>query len=845
MADTGSPPATEEATTRPAHDAGRVVALAAVLGATTVALAIGPLGGVGPLPGFGVPWLVLALAYAAAESLPIHFEHRRETVSISLSTIPLVVGLYSVAPVALVGARVLGSAASLVLHRRQAPIKLGFNLAQMSLEVAVAVTVFRALDPGGPTEVASWVAALAAALAGDAVSTVSLTAAISIYERRWQPAVLGSLLVGTGAAVVDTALALVVVVLLAAQPLAVGLLGVVALLLLASYRVHSSLRDKHQTLEQLYEFGVRMADAVLEGTLERSVLDQAMEVLHAESAWLHLTPAGGQAVLVAMTADGEIDVTPGPVTGAVADLDRRAHEAGRAHLVDLPDDHQAIVAPLVGPSGRLGTLVVRDRRGDVRHFSPADVRIFTTLANHAGAALENAGLFERLRLQAAASEHASLHDGLTGLPNRALFRRRLDQSLESGGSVAVLLLDLDRFKEVNDTLGHHHGDELLREVGGRLRGALRQGDTVARLGGDEFALLLPDIVDRDTAVTVARTVLAVLNRPFSVADVDIDVGASIGVALAPEHGTDAAELLQRADVAMYNAKADQSAVEVYQAESDAHTPERLALVRELRQAIEAGHLDVHYQPQVDLRTDEVVGVEALVRWYRPGRGWTPPDEFVGVAERTGLIGPLTRFVLGTALDQAAEWRAAGWPLRMSVNLSARSLLQRDLIDEVAHALRRSGVPASGLCLELTETSVMADPRRTTEALRRLGDLGITIAVDDFGTGHSALGYLRRLPVGEIKVDKSFVLAMSQSASDQAIVRTIVDLAHNLGLPVVAEGIEDDAADHALRAIGCDVGQGYLYSRPLPAPELTRWLRARSPRATNVVALPVPGTGSVA
>jgi predicted signal transduction protein with EAL and GGDEF domain len=333
----------------------------------------------------------------------------------------------------------------------------------------------------------------------------------------------------------------------------------------------------------------------------------------------------------------------------------------------------------------------------------------------------------------------------------------------------------------------------------------------------------------------------VLQRPFSLAEVDIDVGASIGVAMAPEHGRDASELLQRADVAMYTAKLDQTSVEVYQAESDAHTPERLVLVRELRQAIETGALEVHYQPQLDLASGDITGVEALVRWNRPGKGWEQPDEFVSVAERTGLIGALTRYVLDTALAELATWRAAGWSLRMSVNLSARSLLQRDLIDEVAGSLRRAGVPADALCLELTETSVMGDPRRTTDALQRLHDLGITIAVDDFGTGHSSLSYLRRLPVGEIKIDKSFVLALASSESDAAIVRSIVELAHNLGLPVVAEGIEDAATERILRHIGCDLAQGYYFARPMPAEQLGRFLDDRAALEANVVALPLPAS----
>jgi diguanylate cyclase (GGDEF)-like protein len=842
MPEAGVAPAAVAPPGQPAAGTARVLVLAAVLAGTALALTAGPIRAFDGPAGFVVPWIVLAVAYAASESFPIHLEHRREAVSITLSSVPLVVGLYAAGPVGLVAARVLGSAASLVLHRRQRGFKLALNLAQMWLETAVGVCVFRALGGGDPTDVSSWAAAFAAAMAGDAVQTASLTAAISLYERRWQPAVLASLLPGTVANLVDAALALVVVVLLDAQPLAVLLLGVVALLLLGSYRVHSSLREKHQTLEQLYEFSVTMAAAVRDGALEAAVLERAVEVLHADEAWLVLCPPEGEPQLTRLAAGAGIQTGVLPAGGPEAAAHRHVHDAGDVELVDLPGGREGIAAPLTGPSGRLGTLAVVERSGEVRHFSAGDVRVFTTLANHAAAALENAGLVVRLREQAAANEHAALHDSLTGLPNRTLFHRRLAANLDAGEPVAVLLLDLDRFKEVNDTLGHHHGDELLREVGSRLRSTLRERDTVARLGGDEFAILLPGIVGQDTAVAIARTVLTVLQRPFAVAEIDIDVDASIGVAIAGEHGTDSSELLQRADVAMYAAKLDQTAVEVYQQESDAYTPERLALVRELRQAIEAGALEVHYQPQVSLLGGDVVGVEALVRWHREGAGWARPDEFIPVAERTGLIGALTSHVLETSLAQLAVWRAAGWPLRLSVNLSARSLLQRDLVDEVAGALRRTGVPPEALCLELTESSVMADPRRTTEALNRLRDLGITIAVDDFGTGHSSLSYLRSLPVAEIKIDKSFVLALATSPGDEAIVRSIVDLAHNLGLPVVAEGIEDEATARILRDISCDVAQGYHFGRPVPAADLGAWLLDRTPVATNVVPLPLPLSG---
>jgi diguanylate cyclase (GGDEF)-like protein len=416
-----------------------------------------------------------------------------------------------------------------------------------------------------------------------------------------------------------------------------------------------------------------------------------------------------------------------------------------------------------------------------------------------------------------------MHDALTGLPNRTSFHQQVDDRLAASGRGAVLLLDLDRFKDVNDTLGHENGDALLREVGGRIRSVLRDGDVVARLGGDEFAILLPDVDGPEAATSVARSVVAVLERPFTLADVTVGVGASIGVALAPLHGADATVLLQRADVAMYTAKTDQSGVELYDLERDDHTTQRLALVGELRAAIAEGGLQVHYQPQIDLATGRVLGAEALVRWIHPTLGFVPPDDFIPVAEQAGLIGGLTKVVLTTALAECARWRSAVPDLRMSVNLSARSLLHASLPDEVAAALAEVGLPAAALCLELTETSVMLDPRRTIPTLNRLHALGITIALDDFGTGHSSLAYLKQLPIGEIKIDKSFVLGMTEDRFDEAIVCSIIDLARHLLVPVVAEGIEELAVGERLRAAGCAFGQGYGYARPMPAPQFTEWL----------------------
>ncbi|NYI41233.1 putative bifunctional diguanylate cyclase/phosphodiesterase [Demequina lutea] len=420
----------------------------------------------------------------------------------------------------------------------------------------------------------------------------------------------------------------------------------------------------------------------------------------------------------------------------------------------------------------------------------------------------------------------SLHDALTGLPNRTLLTdrlyRALEEGLHAGSTTGLLLIDLDRFKEVNDTFGHHYGDELLAKIGPRLRAHVRQGDTIARLGGDEFAVLLPGVGDRATAVVIADALQHALEVPFQVAGVDLDVEASIGIVLSGEHGDDTTTLLQRVDIAMYVAKAEHLGVFVYDPDADSHSPGKLALLGELRRAIENDELLLHFQPQVSIDTGEVTGAEALVRWQHPTRGLVYPDDFVPLAERTGLIGPLTGFVLNAAVIQAKAWSDAGQPLPVAVNLSVRNLSDEDLPRQVAALLKAHQLPASLLKLEVTESAIMFDPVGAARVLRQLADLGVEISIDDFGAGYTSLGQLKSLPVTEFKIDKSFVMNMNQDASDALIVHSVVDLGHHLGLTIVAEGVENPAALEQLAAYGCDNAQGYYLCRPVPVDAFDDW-----------------------
>jgi diguanylate cyclase len=429
--------------------------------------------------------------------------------------------------------------------------------------------------------------------------------------------------------------------------------------------------------------------------------------------------------------------------------------------------------------------------------------------------------------QAAENQHQALHDALTGLPNRALLRDRTDQAIHQADRelipAALLLLDLDRFKEVNDTLGHHHGDQLLVQVGERLRGRLREVDTVARLGGDEFAVLLPRIETAEGAVAVAGKLQAAFDEPFMLNDLALDVEASIGVALYPEHGSDPDELLQHADIAMYVAKDTHAGFMVFDPKQDQHSPRRLALLGELRRAIEQQQLVLHYQAKVDAHNGQILGVEALVRWQHAEYGLLSPGDFIPLAERTGLIGPLTHYVLDKALRQCQQWRDAGHELSVAVNVSARSLLDLAFPDQVASLLARWDLPARLLLVEITESTIMADPTHALEILSRLNTMGVQVAIDDFGTGYSSMAHLKTLPVQELKIDRSFVSQMTSFTRDAVIVRSTVDLARNLGLRVVAEGVEDAVTLRELEALGCDAIQGYYINRPVPADDLIHWL----------------------
>jgi diguanylate cyclase (GGDEF)-like protein len=446
---------------------------------------------------------------------------------------------------------------------------------------------------------------------------------------------------------------------------------------------------------------------------------------------------------------------------------------------------------------------------------------------------------KRMQLQMAEIERRAYFDDLTGLPNRTLFHHSIEAALDEAddrnGRIAVLMMDLDRFKEINDTLGHHLGDALLQELAIRVARVLPEGDTLARLGGDEFALLLTDAHEAQALETVAQ-IQEQLLQPFVLGELLISVEASVGIAIAPEHGRDQATLLQHADVAMYVAKGTGAGSSIYDPEKDTNDARQLALVGELRSAIEQDELTLCFQPKVNVETRTISGVEALVRWNHPEQGLLMPDVFVPLAERTGLIRPLGRYVLERAIEQCARWREANLDLHVAVNLTMPDLLDLDLPPYVDELLQRHNVPASTLELEITEGTISADPVRVFQVVTGLGEMGVRLAIDDFGTGYSSLAYLKDLPVDALKIDKSFVMNMENDLSDATIVRSTIDLGRNLGLDIVAEGVESDAAWEALRAFGRTYAQGYFISKPIPVAELEEMM-ANGPWARNSLDAP--------
>ena len=829
---------------------GRVAALSVLLSAASLAF-LGTMlltTGLSSAHGLIVAWFpVLLVMFGLTEGFVIHVRVRRGGHAMSVTEIPMILALLAVDPFLAVLARTLGGAAGLVLLRRQRGFKLIFNVALVSLQGTGAVLIYGGLaGPGaglaGPRE---WLAAYAAMLGADLLAILLVTAVICLHDDPTEWRRLPSAMRGLSLVVVSTSIALISALAVAQDPWAVTLLAVVSCVIYLGYRGYVRQSQGHAQVEQLYAFTSALDSSLDMDQLTRVILDRIRDELRGTVAEL-IVPADRGRPGVRLRLSGHSSVAEQPYGELPTDAWWLPAAAGQPVLIreqdkvtsrrpGQPGDGMAVPVP-VG-DGVTAVLLVTDSLPDVGTFTGEHLRLLQAMANHASVALANARLVERLRDEVSEKEHLALHDPLTGLPNRRQLHRllgaTLDQDKSRGASdaavpcTAVMMMDLDRFKEINDALGHETGDALLREIGNRLRRWLADRGTVARLGGDEFAMLV-SVGTAEQAAGIAQELVRELERPVQLGHLTLHPRASIGIALAPDHGHDPGSLLRRADVAMYAAKESRSGVRTYQADEDRNSPQRLALIGDLRRAIENDEITLAFQPKVDPATGAVVGAEALARWQHREHGSISPDLFIPLAEHSGLIRPLTLHVLRTALRDRADWHRRGHDLHIAVNLSPNTLLDDTLPDVIVRLLAQYGVPASALTLEITETTLMADPTGSLATLDRLHGLGVQISIDDFGTGYSSLGRLRELPIHEVKIDKSFVQNAAGDHRDRALVRSTVELGHALGLQVVAEGVEDADTYTFLAGEGCDIVQGYFISEPLPGAEFTGWLQDSQP-----------------
>ncbi len=794
------------------------------------------------LPGrFGsLPVLLAVFAvFLVAERISLRIEVQQQTWMIMPTDIPLVLGLFLLSPLGLLAARVL-SGLSLMLDKRLMRGKQIYNAGVFTIEVGVAEIVYRSVEQVSIKDPSTWLLTLGAVVAANFASALMVAFAIfatgHLDRHRVVSLVLPSLLTAS----LNTTIGLIALLVIDVNPLGAVLFAGLALVFAVAYRAYGRSLRQHENLGRVYEFSRYIERARSDPAMFGDAVAHAREILNGSAAQLWIRSAGAaESVLITVAASGKprTEVVRDGEADPLRNAAMHSRRSRRFVTRDVQDTRtrsalvergaeEAIVTPLRAGDQVLGTLELIDRQGQLASFGEDDLRLLDSLATHLTSAIENQQLLDRLR-------HAAYHDRLTDLPNRGRLAQAIDEAIAAvgtgGGNVVLCQLDIDRFKEVNDSLGHSWGDQLLVRLGERLRATVPREAMVARVGADEFAILTT-AVDAGAAEAAATALRDAVSKPYSLAGLTIDVGVAVGVVLAPEHAGDADALMRRVDIALSNAKSTGRPVAVYHQTMDQESLRRLQLITQLREALDTGQVVVRYQPKVALRTRELIGVEALVRWNHPEYGQVRPDDFVGLAEVTGLILPLTMYVLKTSLAQVRQWLDRDLRIGVAVNLSARTLVDNSFPERVAELLCEHQVPAEMLTFELTESSVMSDPERMKPVLHRLHALGVGLSIDDFGIGYSSMAQLRRLPVDEVKIDKEFVLSMGTDLGDLAIVRAIIELGHSLGLRVVAEGVEDELARDLLVGNDCDVIQGYLVSRALEPERLDAWITARtSPR----------------
>ena len=823
----------------------RALGLRALVGAMGLAAVAcwSPLvrGGVAELPELWRIGLVVALM-ASCELGALHLRFGRDTCTITWSEAGVLIGLVLVPSPWLA---VLGPLATALPHvlQRVPLVKAGYNAAVLAAGATLALAVVDVVAGAGPVDLdapRSWAALAAATVVYSCWNNMAVDAAISLSTGRSLREVTGRGMLLKLVVLVGNTLAGLTLVTSTWTGRSVVLVPAALVLLWVAYRGYHRAQEERDVWQELYG-ATKDVDLLDERCVAAAAVERAGRLFHADAVEMVLSPHGDQQPVV-VRSDGADDDADGPP----ADL-ARFGEDGQSRAVQVAGSAITwLVVPLHGLERQLGSLHLGFARAVPK--TQRSQQVLGTFVHGVETSLQNARLYGEMRRQADRSAHEAAHDSLTGLGNRSLLHARTVEAIAAaerdGTLCALLLLDLDHFKVVNDTLGHAAGDELLRTVGQRLERATRPVDTIARLGGDEFAVLLRGLPPAEDADTVARHLLKVLGEPVVHDGLRLVVEGSIGVAVSPADGTEVTDLLRHADVALYQAKESRGAVARYRSDRDVSSVDRLTVVAELRNALVRDELVLHYQPQVDLRTGEVDGVEVLTRWQHPVRGLLGPAEFVEVAEQSGLVRDFTLHILERGVAECASWAEQGARVRLAVNLSARNLLDVGLPHDVAAILARHGLPASQLVLEITETVVMTDLDVVEQVLAQLRALGVGLSVDDFGTGYSSMAFLKRIAVNEIKIDRSFVAQLLVDDGDAAIVRATIGLAHSLGLRVVAEGVEEADVAQALRELRCHVGQGWHFGRPGDSASVRALLRLsplrvvpamREPQSSVVVA----------
>jgi len=809
--------------------------------ATGALLLFGPLNGTGPVRVL-IPQpemlAVFCVLWAAAIWAPVSVHYRGNTGIIVLDAVPLTIGLVFLSPsLVVLGCVVAETFVFAVVHRQQL-FKIFFNAASVAFSTSVATIIFRELlGTQSPVSLRGWAAIVAALCAKELISTFNFRLVTRLAGQTSERRTGSQLTTRVMFLAANVCLAIVVLDSVWFSLRAIIPFVLVGALIIVAYRGFTRLTLRFASLQRLYDFSRALGTANLEPTtMSVEVLRQVCTVMRAQRAVVVFAHPTGVPFRITLEDDepsnvelialdpasfvtetirnGTVSLQIGPTT---------EHRVSSWDPV-VGDYQAALVAPLTSENVTVGAIVALDRDEEFDPFDQDDLRLFEALVANASANLERARYFEDVQHQKDLYEWQATHDSLTKLANRDLFETKTKVALEESIGVAVALLDLDRFKDVNDTLGHPIGDRLLIQVAERLQKAVPEQATVARFGGDEFAIIFPGITDAHEAVAEVRAIHEVLARPIDIDGLTLAVTASAGVALAPMHGDDVALLLQRADIAMYVAKEQRSIAELYSVEHDKSMQRVLMLSGLLTHALETRtELSVMYHPVADVRTRQIVHVEALTRWHHPEHGWIPPDEFIAIAEQMGIVSQITDFVLSESCARLAEWRVAGLHLGLAINVSGKELADGGLLPRVAAQLERFDIPASALMLEVTETEVMADLLQASRVLDELAALGVRIAIDDYGTGYSSLAYIHQLPVQELKIDRSFVTNLPTEHSNQIIVQSSIAMAHSLGLSVVAEGAEDELTCAMLADAGCDLIQGYYLAKPMAPDDLRDWL----------------------